>query len=473
MNFKISDSEKYQQNLNQFYIGVNSAETDTSTKYYSLSATIHAGLLLITSLIVVPISEKLKTETITIEITDQQLTKASLGTNVPATQGGEFVKEKIPAKVMNRSSSRAGKNSSPGAVKIQAGQIGRVDRIEMPQDVVAREARIDDLDDEDIENSLNSVSSQKLNQLNDNEVDQDFEKVNQKIRSMNSRSRELLTQELDDEAAATDEVLKQAGIANQKHSIAREKLRQALLQKDQQAISQARENEKQAALAAAAAARKAEAARLRAEQIQAAEYARARARQQRLSENGGNGNRILGSGRDGAEVRSNHIDRSRVAGTGDGAGRSGVNSGGSSVQSTGDGAGLANGRGLGAGNNGSPQSGTELAGVPNGVRTLEQLRQMPGNPKPQYSSEERLNGHQGQVAFLAYVDGQGRLSRFKQIRSTGFYNLDQKTLEALKKWRFYPGQQGWVELPLKWQLKGGAQETRSILRANNSQTQKR
>lgn len=465
MNFKISDSEKYQQNLNQFYIGVNSTESENSTKYYSLSATIHAGLLLLASLIVLPVAEKIKTETITIEITDQQFKTASLGVDATATQGGKNIKQKTFKSSTNRSSENAGKISGSGTTQIQAGKIGRVEQIEMPKDVVAREARIDDLDDQEIENSLNAVASQNFKQLNESDVDQDFERVNQNIRSMNSQSRALLTQELDDEAAATDEILKQAGIANQKHSIAREKLRQALIQKDQRAISQARENEKQAALAAAAATRKAEAARLRAEQIQAAEAARARARQQRLSENGGSGNRILGSHRDGAEART--------AGSSDGAGRSGLGSGSSSERTSGDGAGLANGRGLGAGNNGSHQSGTELSGVPNGVRTLEQLRQMPGNPKPQYSSDERLNGHQGQVAFLAYVDSQGRLSRFKQIRSTGFYNLDQKTLEALKKWRFYPGQQGWVELPLKWELKGGAQETRSILRAKNSTNQSR
>jgi TonB family protein len=98
------------------------------------------------------------------------------------------------------------------------------------------------------------------------------------------------------------------------------------------------------------------------------------------------------------------------------------------------------------------------------VRALEQLRQMPGNPKPQYGSAERLKGDQGIVVFQAYVTQDGRLSSFKMLKSTGHRNLDGKTLKALKQWKFYPGQEGWVELPFDWNLKGGPQEMPTYLR---------
>lgn len=98
------------------------------------------------------------------------------------------------------------------------------------------------------------------------------------------------------------------------------------------------------------------------------------------------------------------------------------------------------------------------------VRALEQLRQMPGNPKPQYGSEERLRGDQGVIILQAFVTQQGNLSDFKLLQSTGHRNLDAKTLKALKQWRFYPGQEGWVELPFNWNLKGGPQEMPAFLR---------
>jgi TonB family protein len=120
--------------------------------------------------------------------------------------------------------------------------------------------------------------------------------------------------------------------------------------------------------------------------------------------------------------------------------------------------------GRGHGDSGADQVSGTRAGIPDGIRSLDQLKQMPGNPKPQYSNEERLKRHQGQVIFYAYVTTAGNTSQFKMAQSTGFRNLDGKTLAALKKWRFYPGQEGWVEIPFKWDIKGGVQEMPTLLR---------
>lgn len=98
------------------------------------------------------------------------------------------------------------------------------------------------------------------------------------------------------------------------------------------------------------------------------------------------------------------------------------------------------------------------------LRSLAQLRQKPGNPRPQYDPQERLQGHNGAVIFKAFVTSDGNLTEFKMLQSTGYKNLDFKTLKALKQWKFYPGQEGWVELPFQWDLKGGPQEMPALLR---------
>ena len=120
--------------------------------------------------------------------------------------------------------------------------------------------------------------------------------------------------------------------------------------------------------------------------------------------------------------------------------------------------------GIGRGSSGANEAAVAAAGAPNGVRSIDQLRQLPGNPKPSYSVEERLNRQQGRVIFQAYVTKEGSLTNFRLLTSTGYKNLDGKTLAALKKWRFYPGQQGWVEIPQVWTLKGDVQQMPATLR---------
>jgi len=120
--------------------------------------------------------------------------------------------------------------------------------------------------------------------------------------------------------------------------------------------------------------------------------------------------------------------------------------------------------GEGTGRSGSPAPTKEVAGIPGGVRTLEQLRPQPGNRFPDYSREERLARQEGLGKFYAYVNKDGSLSQFKLGQSTGHRNLDSKTLAAYKKWKFYPGQEGWVEMPFKWTLNGDAMEAGGRLR---------
>lgn len=108
-------------------------------------------------------------------------------------------------------------------------------------------------------------------------------------------------------------------------------------------------------------------------------------------------------------------------------------------------------------------------GVDVPVRSLQELKQFPGNPRPNFDNDDRLAQRQGEIAFLAYVEMDGRISKFKLLKSTGHRSLDAKTYAAIRQWRFFPGQDGWVEIPIKWDLKGGVQEMPTTLRRSISQ----
>ncbi len=127
-------------------------------------------------------------------------------------------------------------------------------------------------------------------------------------------------------------------------------------------------------------------------------------------------------------------------------------------------AGNKNGYGSGGRNSGQGMGGTGQGGV----RSLDELKQMPGNARPSYSQDDRYHRRQGNVIFQAYINSAGRPTKFSMSKSSGHPSLDEKTLEALKKWKFYPGQEGWVEIPFLWDLKGGPQPMPSLLRRNAS-----
>lgn len=100
----------------------------------------------------------------------------------------------------------------------------------------------------------------------------------------------------------------------------------------------------------------------------------------------------------------------------------------------------------------------------NGVRDISQLRQSPGNRKPDYDSDDRFHKREGEILFRAYVTRDGHLTDFKLLRSSGHRTLDLKTLKAIREWKFLPGQEGMVEIPYQWVLKGGPQERPTTLR---------
>lgn len=120
--------------------------------------------------------------------------------------------------------------------------------------------------------------------------------------------------------------------------------------------------------------------------------------------------------------------------------------------------------GEGAGTNGVNSPSLQLAGSAGGIKSLEQIRQKSGNPKPRYDRDERLRGDKGTVVFKAYINNAGSPVKIEKITCSGHPNLDQKSEKALLKWKFEAGQEGWVEVPFKWELKGDALESGGTLR---------
>jgi TonB family protein len=58
--------------------------------------------------------------------------------------------------------------------------------------------------------------------------------------------------------------------------------------------------------------------------------------------------------------------------------------------------------------------------------------------EPEYSEEARKAKYQGTVVVYAEVDPNGRAMNLRIMQSLGL-GLDEKALEAIKKWRFRPG----------------------------------
>lgn len=417
---KKSGADSTAIDFDAFLMAHREPEQSKTSRFLTISATIHAAALLLAMMVTVPLIEQAKTETSTIEIEDvPQRMITPRGAKVPPTQGGTPVAADTPvvekledagspgdvvvAKPRAKAKAKNVAKAKPAPVKatksaakssVAAAKGGR--SVAPKTTFKAVPMTIDDIEAPELDEG--QLAKHAVPSTMNEDFNEDFENVDRaqgaaldnEKKSMDALAAALASEQ-DETLAALDE-------ENQAEADQLAAQQADLRQRNSKAIASALANERAAAMAAAA---------------REAAAREARAKQAGL---GGEGN------------------------------------------------GRGMGKGAGAGNAGSPGQGTQLSGTPTGVRSLDQLRQMPGNPRPQYSREERRRGDQGAVAFYAYITKEGYPQKFKMMKSTGFRNLDSKTLAALKKWRFYPGQEGWVELPFRWDLKGGAVEDGGMLR---------
>jgi TonB family protein len=110
----------------------------------------------------------------------------------------------------------------------------------------------------------------------------------------------------------------------------------------------------------------------------------------------------------------------------------GTGSGGAAGDGTGTG--LGSGAGLGYGPGFGRGAGVVVFTPGGGVTAPKAIY----DPEPEYSDEARRAKHEGIVLLALIVDQQGRARNVRIVRSLGM-GLDEKAIEAIKKWKFAPG----------------------------------
>ena len=86
------------------------------------------------------------------------------------------------------------------------------------------------------------------------------------------------------------------------------------------------------------------------------------------------------------------------------------------------------------------------------LRLPTQLRQREGNPLPIYPKEALKKKWEGLVEILYYVNPAGFVEKIQLKKSSGYTLLDNSALRALARYRYYPGQEGWVRHPVQFFL---------------------
>ena len=414
---------------NSWVLAHSEPEQSKTSKFMTMSMALHAAAILGIAIMSVPLVEQAKTETITIEIAEPaKPIRQARGADVIPTKGGTPVRQEkmiqpAPAKDVGGPgdvvvAAKHGKTVKVAkAVKAHKAAAPRMKAAAKSAHSVAAKTNfkavpmtIDDISAPELDQGELAKTNVK-SELNE-DFNDDFASVDRKHKKAIAAEEDNLNAMTSALAAEQDDELKSVEEENKADAARFAALQDSIKKNNAQAIASAVASEK----AAAAAAAKEAAARDAAARASALAAAKAK--------------------------------------------KAGIGHGGS---------GTGNGEGSGAGKAGAVGPSSQVAGAPTGVRSLDQLRQMPGNPRPQYDRDERKRGDAGEIVFHAYVSKDGYVSQFRMMRSTGFRNLDAKTLNALRKWRFYPGQEGWVELPFRWDIKGGMQEDGGRLRTSVSQ----
>ena len=95
------------------------------------------------------------------------------------------------------------------------------------------------------------------------------------------------------------------------------------------------------------------------------------------------------------------------------------------------------------------------------------LRQRAGNVPPKYTTQMRLKKLEGRGQLVYFVTKQGTVSKMRMTKSTGSVELDNSAIDAFRKYKFVPGQQGYTVHNFEFRLKGPAKAHDGRLRAKN------
>jgi protein TonB len=106
----------------------------------------------------------------------------------------------------------------------------------------------------------------------------------------------------------------------------------------------------------------------------------------------------------------------------------------------------------------------DAPGAPSDIKEIGEVRQMAGNVPPSYPPADRLTQREGQVSVLAFVGTSGQVNQVLLENSNGSEAMNQSVMQAVRKYRFQPGQPSWVRVPFQFSLRGAAEEAPSTLR---------
>jgi TonB family protein len=90
------------------------------------------------------------------------------------------------------------------------------------------------------------------------------------------------------------------------------------------------------------------------------------------------------------------------------------------------------------------------------VRDARTLIAMGGNPKPIYPLQDKIAGRQGTAILVAKVRQDGSVENVTLEKSSGSRMMDESAATAFRNWKYRPGQEGYVRLPVQFQLVGDA-----------------
>lgn len=116
----------------------------------------------------------------------------------------------------------------------------------------------------------------------------------------------------------------------------------------------------------------------------------------------------------------------------------------------------------------SPVAVAEVTGAGSNAgnaRSYLDLKQYSGNPSPIYPMKARQEKRQGEVELVYRVTSQGTVSDLKILKSSGHADLDKAATDAISRYRFISGQEGWTKHPVVFSLKGPEETMPSRLRA--------
>lgn len=121
-----------------------------------------------------------------------------------------------------------------------------------------------------------------------------------------------------------------------------------------------------------------------------------------------------------------------------------------------------------AANQAANQAAQGAGSAPKTVRVKQnflELRQAAGNKPPSYTKDMRVRRLEGRGQLVYFVNKQGAVTDLRLSQTTGSPELDQAAVDAFRRYKFVPGQEGYTVHNFEFRLTGPAQSADGLLRA--------